>query len=162
MKVTVVMGSKSDLPKVTNMITRLQEYQVEVQVRVLSAHRAPALLRQCIEETNTDNTEVIIAVAGKAAHLPGVIASMTILPVIGVPIKGSALDGMDALLSIVQMPTGVPVASVAIDGGDNAALLALEMLALKYNPVREQLLAFRKKMEADVLTIDQEIQKSYQ
>ena len=116
MKVAIIMGSTSDLPKVEPAISILKNYGVEVNVRCLSAHRAHLGLSSFIKETETDGTEVIITAAGMAAALPGVVASQTVLPVIGVPIAGSNLDGMDALLSIVQMPSGIPVATVAING----------------------------------------------
>ncbi|MFV0394430.1 MAG: 5-(carboxyamino)imidazole ribonucleotide mutase [Coprobacillaceae bacterium] len=157
MKVAVVMGSKSDLPKLTEMITFLKSYDVEVDVRALSAHRAHDALSAFIAETKTNGTEVIIAAAGKAAHLPGVIAAMTTSPVIGIPIKASALDGMDALLSIVQMPAGIPVATVAIDGSMNAGILALEMMAIKHEDLKTKLEAYRKKMTEDNLKANLEV-----
>ena len=129
MKVAIIMGSTSDLPKVEPAISILKNYGVEVNVRCLSAHRAHLGLSSFIKETETDGTEVIITAAGMAAALPGVVASQTVLPVIGVPIAGSNLDGMDALLSIVQMPSGIPVATVAINGSKNAAYLALQIMA---------------------------------
>lgn len=161
MRVAVVMGSNSDLPKLVEMINFLKEYDVKVDVRALSAHRAHNALSSFIEETKTNGTEVIIAAAGKAAHLPGVIASMTTSPVIGVPIKGSALDGMDALLSIVQMPAGIPVATVAIDGSINAAILALEMMAIKHNQLKEKLEIYRKDMEASNLKANEEVMNQF-
>lgn len=157
MRVAVVMGSKSDLPKLIDMITFLKSYEVQVDVRALSAHRAHDALGEFIEETKTNGTEVIIAAAGKAAHLPGVIAAMTCSPVIGVPIKGSALDGMDALLSIVQMPAGIPVATVAIDGGLNAGILALEMMAIKHEVLKTKLEAYRQQMTKDSLQANLEV-----
>nr|WP_164124669.1 AIR carboxylase family protein [uncultured Sharpea sp.] len=116
MKAAVIMGSASDASKVEGCIQILKDFGVEVSVRALSAHRAHEALSQFVEECNNDGTEVIITAAGMAAALPGVVASQTVLPVIGVPIAGSNLDGMDALLSIVQMPSGIPVATVAING----------------------------------------------
>ena len=129
MKVAVVMGSKSDYPKVQEGIELLEKYGVEVIARALSAHRTPVQLAQFLNEIEGE-VDVIIGAAGKAAHLPGVIASQTLIPVIGLPIKSSTMDGLDSLLSIVQMPKGVPVATVAIDGGVNAALLAFELLKI--------------------------------
>ena len=129
MKVAIIMGSTSDLSKVEPAIEILKKYDVTTNVRCLSAHRAHEKLMEFVNETNNDGTEVIIAAAGMAAALPGVIASATILPVIGVPISGSTLDGMDALFSIVQMPPGIPVATVAINGSKNAAYLALQIMA---------------------------------
>ena len=123
MKIAVVMGSKSDLPKLESGIKFIKSYGIEVVVRILSAHRTPEELTRFLEEIK-DNTDVIIAAAGKAAHLPGVIAAQTLIPVVGLPIKSSTMDGMDSLLSIVQMPSGIPVATVTIDSGMNAALQA--------------------------------------
>ena len=143
MRVAIVMGSTSDLPKVEPAITILKEYGVEVDVRCLSAHRAHKGLSDFIAETNENGTEVIIAAAGMAAALPGVVASQTVLPVIGVPLSGSVLDGNDALLSIVQMPPGIPVATVAINGGKNAAYLALQIIGVNHKEVKEKLLAHR-------------------
>ena len=114
MKIAVVMGSKSDLPKLESGIKFIKSYGIEVVVRILSAHRTPEELTRFLEEIK-DNTDVIIAAAGKAAHLPGVIAAQTLIPVVGLPIKSSTMDGMDSLLSIVQMPSGIPVATVTID-----------------------------------------------
>ena len=127
MKVAVIMGSASDLGGLREMINFVKGFDVEVSVDALSAHRTHEELSSLIDQLNQDGTDVIIAAAGKAAHLPGVIAAKTIKPVIGVPVKASTLDGLDALLSIVQMPKGIPVATVAIDGGMNAGILALEM-----------------------------------
>jgi 5-(carboxyamino)imidazole ribonucleotide mutase len=161
MKVAVIMGSTSDLPKVEPAIDVLKSYGVEVAVRCLSAHRAHAGLSAFIEETNNDGTEVIIAAAGMAAALPGVIASQTVLPVIGVPISGSNLEGMDALLSIVQMPPGIPVATVAINGSKNAAYLALQIIALKHDSVKAKLISERQDMEKKAMAANDEVMKKY-
>lgn len=161
MKVAIVMGSVSDLPKLTDAIDFLKGFGVEVSVRALSAHRAHEALSEFLKETETDGTEVIIAAAGKAAHLPGVIASQTIKPVIGVPIKGSALDGMDALLSIVQMPAGIPVATVAIDGAKNAAILAVQMMAINHQELKEKLLNHRQQMTDEALKANEELVQRY-
>ena len=161
MRVAVVMGSKNDLPKLTDMIDLLKEFGVEVNVRALSAHRAHVALGEFIHDANNNGTEVVIAAAGKAAHLPGVIASMTSSPVIGIPIKGSALDGMDALLSIVQMPAGIPVATVAIDGSVNAGILAIQMMAIKHPDLKAKLEAYRAKMTADVIAANEEVVAQY-
>lgn len=161
MRVAVVMGSKSDLPKLEEMIIFLKSYDIAVDVRALSAHRAHQALRDFIEETKNNGTEVIIAAAGKAAHLPGVIASMTTTPVIGIPIKGSALDGMDALLSIVQMPAGIPVATVAIDGSMNAGILALQIIANKEKIIKEKIEAYRQQMTADNLKANEDVMLAY-
>ena len=131
MKIAVVMGSKSDLPKLESGIKFIKSYGIEVVVRILSAHRTPEELTRFLEEIK-DNTDVIIAAAGKAAHLPGVIAAQTLIPVVGLPIKSSTMDGMDSLLSIVQMPSGIPVATVTIDSGMNAALMAIQIASVKW------------------------------
>ena len=157
MKVAIIMGSTSDLPKVEPAISILKNYGVEVNVRCLSAHRAHLGLSSFIKETETDGTEVIITAAGMAAALPGVVASQTVLPVIGVPIAGSNLDGMDALLSIVQMP----VATVAINGSKNAAYLALQIMAIKHSEIKEGLLKERKQMEADAMKDNDEVIEKY-
>ena len=161
MKVAIIMGSTSDLPKVEPAISILKNYGVEVNVRCLSAHRAHLGLSSFIKETETDGTEVIIAAAGMAAALPGVVASQTVLPVIGVQIAGSNLDGMDALLSIVQMPSGIPVATVAINGSKNAAYLALQIMAIKHSEIKEGLLKERKQMEADAMKANDEVIEKY-
>ena len=161
MKVAIIMGSTSDLPKVEPAIQILNDYGVEVNVRCLSAHRAHLGLSAFIKETETDGTEVIITAAGMAAALPGVVASQTILPVIGVPISGSTLDGMDALLSIVQMPSGIPVATVAINGSKNAAYLALQIMAVQHESIRTQLLDYRKEMEISAMKAHDEVIEKY-
>lgn len=157
MKVAIIMGSTSDLAKVEPAVEILKSYGVSVNVRCLSAHRAHLGLSEFIKETETDGTEVIITAAGMAAALPGVVASQTVLPVIGVPISGATLDGMDALLSIVQMPSGIPVATVAINGSKNAAYLALQIMAIKHDSIKEQLLAYRKDMEAQAMRANDEM-----
>jgi len=153
MKIAVVMGSKSDLPKLEEGINLIKEFGVEVVVRVLSAHRTPVELVSFLDEIK-DDTDVIIAAAGKAAHLPGVVAAQTVIPVVGLPIKSSTIDGLDSLLSMVQMPGGIPVATVTIDSGLNAALMALHILGIKYPVIAEQLVAYRKKMADKVLADD--------
>jgi len=144
--VALLMGSKSDLKKVLPVEEALGKMGVKVITAALSAHRQPEKLREFVEDAPSRGVEVFIAAAGKAAHLPGVVASMTTLPVIGLPISSPDLGGMDALLSMVQMPRGVPVATVAIDGAENAALLACSILALKYGKVAEALKAYREEM----------------
>ena len=161
MKVAIIMGSTSDLSKVEPAIGILKDYGVEVNVRCLSAHRAHLGLSTFIKETETDGTEVIITAAGMAAALPGVVASQTVLPVIGVPISGATLDGMDALLSIVQMPSGIPVATVAINGSKNAAYLALQIMAIKHDKIKEKLLAYRKDMEKQAMSANEEVIAKY-
>ena len=155
------MGSTSDLPKLEPAIEILKSYDVAVDVRCLSAHRAHAGLSAFIDETKTNGTEVIIAAAGMAAALPGVVASQTVLPVIGVPISGSTLDGMDALLSIVQMPPGIPVATVAINGGKNAAYLALQIMAVKHEDIKNGLLKHRIEMEEAAMKTNEEVIQKY-
>lgn len=161
MKVAVIMGSTSDLSKVEPAVEVLKKYGVEVDVRCLSAHRAHAGLSAFIEETNQNGTEVIITAAGMAAALPGVVASQTVLPVIGVPLSGSVLDGTDALYSIVQMPSGIPVATVAINGSKNAAYLAIQIMAVKHPELREQLLKERRDMEAAAMKANEEVIAKY-
>ena len=161
MKAAVIMGSTSDLTKVEPAIELLKNYGVEVSVRCLSAHRAHAGLSEFIKEINEDGTEVIITAAGMAAALPGVVASQTIIPVIGVPISGSVLDGMDALMSIVQMPSGIPVATVAINGSKNAAYLALQIMAVKHEELKNALLDSRKDMEKAAMEANNEVMARY-
>ena len=157
MKIAVVMGSKSDLPKLESGIKFIKSYGIEVVVRILSAHRTPEELTRFLEKIK-DNTDVIIAAAGKAAHLPGVIAAQTLIPVVGLPIKSSTMDGMDSLLSIVQMPSGIPVATVTIDSGMNAALMAIQIASVKYPVLREKLAAYRKEMADKVLADDASVE----
>lgn len=156
MKIAVVMGSKSDYPKLEKGIELLEKFGIEVSARALSAHRTPNQLMNFLEKIEND-TDVIIAAAGKAAHLPGVIASHTLIPVIGLPIKSSTMDGLDSLLSIVQMPQGIPVATVTIDSGVNAALMAAQIMSIKYTEIKEQLKNYRKEMELKVLEDDQNL-----
>ena len=152
MKVAIIFGSRSDTDKMKNAALCLKEFGLEYKAFVLSAHRVPEHLEKTIKYIENQNFEVIIAGAGLAAHLPGVIASKTILPVIGVPISASVLDGMDALLSIVQMPKPITVATVGINNSYNAGMLAVEMLSLKYDSVRNKLIEYRKKMKEDFIS----------
>ena len=154
MRVAIIMGSTSDLPKVEPAVSILKNYGVEVDVRCLSAHTG---LSEFIEEANNNGTEVIIAAAGMAAALPGVVASQTVLPVIGVPLSGATLDGMDALLSIVQMPSGIPVATVAINGSKNAAYLALQIIGVNNEAVRLKLQDERRDMEKAAMKANEEV-----
>lgn len=156
MKVAVVMGSKSDYPKLEEGINFLRKYEVEVIVRVLSAHRTPRELEKFIKEIE-DEVDVIIAAAGKAAHLAGVIAANTLIPVVGLPIKSSTMDGLDSLLSMVQMPSGIPVATVTIDSGFNAVLMAMQIMSIKYPKLREDLRLYRKEMAEKVLNDDESL-----
>lgn len=161
MRVAIIMGSMSDFAKVEPAVSILQRYNVKVDVRCFSAHRSPVELKEFVEEASKNGTDVIIAAAGMAAALPGVIASMTITPVIGVPISGSNLEGMDALLSIVQMPPGIPVATVAINGSKNAAYLALQIIAVKNETVKNALLKEREEMKQKVLKANEELIAKY-
>ena len=159
-KVAVIMGSDSDLPVVEKAVSTLREYGVPALVHVFSAHRCPEEAAQFAKTARENGVGVIIACAGKAAHLAGAMAANTTLPVIGVPIK-SSLDGIDALLSTVQMPSGIPVATVAIDGAANAALLAIEMLALSDEGLAEKLAAARAEGREKVLRKNAEIEKRF-
>ena len=142
-KVGVIMGSDSDLPVVEKAIDKLKEYEVPFEVHVYSAHRTPEEARDFARTAQEKGFGAIIAAAGKAAHLAGALAANPTLPVIGIPVKSSTLDGLDALLSTVQMPTGIPVATVAIDGAANAALLAIQILAVSDEALAEKLRATR-------------------
>jgi len=151
MKVAVIMGSASDLEVMTPALTTLEQFGIPFDKRVLSAHRNPGPLAEYVGSLAGAGCEVIIAGAGGAAHLPGVIAALTTIPVIGVPVRSKALGGLDSLLSIVQMPSGIPVATMAIDGAKNAALFAVSILALKDHGLKEQLEQFRKDQSDKVL-----------
>ncbi|MCI8284974.1 MAG: 5-(carboxyamino)imidazole ribonucleotide mutase [Firmicutes bacterium] len=159
MKVGIVMGSKSDYPVVERAEKILTDFGVDFETRIISAHRTPRAAEKFASEAESSGIEVIIAAAGKAAHLGGVLAAFTPLPVIGLPVKSSTLDGLDSLLSIVQMPKGVPVATVAIDGAENAGLLAVQILSVKYSELRQAMKDYKLKMENDVLAIDAEFNK---
>lgn len=154
MKVAILMGSKSDYPLVEKTEKILDEFGVEYDTRIISAHRTPKIAEEFATNAEANGYEVIIAAAGKAAHLAGVLAGISPLPVIGLPIKASALDGLDALLAIVQMPKGVPVATVAIDGAENAALLAIQILSVKYDELRNKMKAYKKAMEEEIVRVD--------
>ena len=145
------MGSTSDWDVMSDAAATLAQFGVEFEKRVVSAHRTPDLLVEYAKTAKSRGLEVIIAGAGGAAHLPGMVASMTALPVIGVPVKSRALNGLDSLLAIVQMPGGVPVATVAINGAKNAALIAVSILALKDEALAARLEMFRAKQTEDVL-----------
>jgi 5-(carboxyamino)imidazole ribonucleotide mutase len=157
MKAAIIFGSQSDKAVMKKAADVLREFGVDFSAHVLSAHRVPELLGETLAKLESEGTEVIIAGAGLAAHLPGVIASLTLMPVIAVPISSGGLGGLDALLSIVQMPRPIPVATVGIDNGANAAYLACEMLALKYPALREKLAAFRVTMKKDFAQENKEI-----
>ena len=160
-KVGIVMGSVSDLPVVEKAIAVLQEYGIPVEVRVLSAHRCPNEARDFAASAREGGFSVLIAAAGMAAHLAGALAANTTLPVIGIPCKSSNLDGMDALLSTVMMPSGIPVATVAIDGAKNAALLAIQIMAVTDEALAEKLEAARREGAEAVLKADAELRARY-
>lgn len=158
-KVAVLMGSGSDLPKIQNCIDTLKALQIPVVVRIMSAHRTPEAVAQFAGRAAADGFGVIIAAAGAAAHLAGAVAANTMLPVIGIPVEGGAFKGMDALLSTVQMPGGIPVAAVGVGGGGatNAALLAAQMLAIEDDEVCRRLAADRQARREKVIAADREL-----
>lgn len=160
-KVAVIMGSASDLPVVEKAAAVLKEYEVPFEMHVYSAHRTPEQAAAFADNAREAGFGVIIAAAGKAAHLAGVMAAHSTLPVIGLPIKASELDGLDALLATVQMPSGVPVATVAINGAANAALLAIQMLAIEDVSLQEKLAAAKKTAAAAALEKDAEVTAKY-
>ena len=156
-KVGIIMGSDSDLPIVQKAVDTLKEFNVPYEVHIFSAHRTPAEAAAFASSAEKNGFGVLIAAAGMAAHLAGAIAAQTVLPVIGIPCKSTVLDGMDALLSTVQMPSGIPVATVAINGGSNAALLAVQILAVSDDALRTALAEKRKKDHDKVIKKDAEI-----
>ena len=160
-KIGIVMGSASDLPVVEKAVKVLQEYEVPFEVRVLSAHRCPDEARIFASTAREMGFGVLIGAAGMAAHLAGALAANSTLPVIGIPCKSSVLDGMDALLATVQMPSGIPVATVAIDGAKNAAILAMQILAVADEELSAKLDAAREQAKAEVLAKDEEINNKY-
>ena len=162
MKVALVMGSESDFPVVERGLKILKEFGVETVVRVISAHRTPDQAAAFGKKAADEGIGIIIAAAGKAAHLGGVLAAVTVVPVIGLPIKSSTLDGLDSLLSTVQMPKGIPVATVAIDGAENAALLAIEILALQDDQLKAKLIEYRAAMARAVEESNVRLQKHLQ
>lgn len=161
MKVAVIMGSDSDLPVVEKAFSVFREYGVPFEVRVLSAHRTPEEARSFARNARENGFGAVICAAGKAAHLAGAIAANTTLPVIGIPVKSSTLDGLDALLSTVQMPAGIPVATVAIDGAQNAALLAVQILAVSDKALADKLSSAREAAAKKVLAKDAELSAKY-
>lgn len=158
-KVAILMGSDSDLPIVKGAINILKEFSIPVEVHVFSAHRTPIQASDFATNAKVNGFGVIICAAGKAAHLAGVIAAHTTLPVIGIPIRSSVLDGMDALLSTVQMPKGIPVATVAIDGADNAGILAAQILGIEDIEINLKLEKMKADMVTEVLAKDEKLQK---
>ena len=151
------MGSDSDLPTMKSAVEILEEIGLETEVCILSAHRTPIEMMNFAREAESNNVKVIIAGAGGSAHLPGMIAALTIIPVIGVPVESKSLKGIDSLLSIVQMPAGVPVATVAINGSKNAGLLAAQIVALNDHEVNQKLKAFRENIHNEVRTKNQSL-----
>lgn len=158
-KVAIIMGSDSDLPVVKGAINQLKKFGIDYEAHVISAHRTPYEAEEFAKNAKKNGIKVIIAAAGKAAHLGGVIAAYTTLPVIALPIKSSTLDGLDSLLSMVQMPKGIPVATVAIDGADNAGILAAQMLALSDDELSKKLDKFKTDMAAEVNEKDKKLQE---
>ena len=157
--VGIAMGSDSDLPVMEDAADVLDDFDVSYEMRVLSAHRTPGVMKEYAEQAHERGVEVIIAGAGGAAHLPGMIAASTPLPVIGVPVKTSKLNGVDSLLSIVQMPGGVPVGSVAINAADNAALLALQILGTGNPDLRQKMLDYKEDLTEKVAEMDEGVRQ---
>ncbi len=157
-QVAIVMGSNSDLPVVKGAMEKLKKFGVDFEAHVISAHRTPYQAEEFAKKAKENGIKVIIAAAGKAAHLGGVIAAYTTLPVIALPIQTSLMGGLDSLLSMVQMPSGIPVATVAVNGADNAGILAVQMLALSDVALAEKLEQFKEDMAAEVLKKDQMLQ----
>lgn len=157
MKVSILMGSISDHKISDKVVQILGKFGVEYETKVISAHRTPYKAIEFAENAEGNGTEVIIAIAGKAAHLAGVLAGVSVLPVIGIPAKSSTMDGLDSLLSVVQMPKGVPVATVAIDGGENGGLLAVQMLSIKYPELREKFKEYKLELADEVEKMDAEL-----
>lgn len=162
MKAGIIMGSKSDYPVVQKAEAMLEKFGVEYETRIISAHRTPRQAEEFAANAEANGFGVIIAAAGKAAHLAGVLAATTPLPVIGIPMKSSTLDGLDSLLSVVQMPKGVPVATVAIDGAENAAILAVQILAAADPQLRQKVKDFKKQQEEDIVALDREFNSDKQ
>ncbi len=151
MKIAVIMGSTSDLDVMHQATKTLHEFGIEVEEHIVSAHRTPKYMYQFANEAKTNGFDIIIAGAGGSAHLPGMVAALTTIPVIGVPVKSKTLSGWDSLLSIVQMPKGIPVATVAINGAANAALLAISIIAISDQKVAKKLQAYRENQTKEVL-----------
>jgi len=153
------MGSKSDYPVVQKAEAMLDKFNVEYETRIISAHRTPKQAEEFAANAEANGFGCVIAAAGKAAHLAGVLAATTPLPVIGIPMKSSTMDGLDSLLSVVQMPKGVPVATVAIDGAENAAILAVQILAAADPALRQAIKDFKKQQEEDIVALDAAFQE---
>ncbi len=159
MKVGIIMGSDSDLPVMKEAAEVLEEFDVPYEISIVSAHRTPELMYEYAQTAEARGIEVIIAGAGGSAHLPGMTASLTTLPVIGVPVMTKSLKGLDSLFSIVQMPAGIPVATVAINNARNAGLLAVQILAIKYPELRDRLKSFRRELKERVLKKGEKLSK---
>lgn len=158
MKVAVVMGSKNDMSVVGKTLETLEKFGISFEARVISAHRSPEIAAEFAKTAEERGVEVIIAAAGKAAHLAGVMAGHAAIPVIGLPIRSSMMDGLDSLLSTVQMPDGIPVATVAVNGAANAAILAAQILAVKYESIRKALKDYKFEMQQKVIQVDEQLQ----
>ena len=158
-KAAILMGSDSDLPVLEPVFKRLKDFDIPYEAHVMSAHRTPARVCDFASNARSNGFGVIIAAAGKAAHLAGVAAAYSTLPVIGIPIKSSVLDGLDALLSTVQMPSGIPVAAVAIDGADNAGILAAQILSLEDDSIADKLSKMKADMAEQVICKDKRLQE---
>ena len=156
-QIGIIMGSDSDLPIMKKAVDVCTEFGVGCEVKILSAHRTPEQHAEYSRTASERGLKVIIAAAGMAAHLPGVTAAQTILPVIGVPMKGSSFEGMDSLLSIVQMPPGIPVATVAVDGAKNAAILAVQIIATGNEELQKKLVEYKKKMAVESIKKNEKI-----
>ena len=158
-KVALIMGSKSDLSVVKPAISVIKSFGVETEVRVISAHRTPEEAHDFAKSAKENGVEVIICAAGKAAHLGGVIAAYTTLPVIGLPVKTDMMGGLDSLLSIMQIPAGIPVATVGVNGGENAGLLALQILGIKYPEIAQKLTEYKQNMKNKINADDKALQQ---
>lgn len=157
-KVSIIMGSTSDLPVMEKAAALLNEFRIPFEINALSAHRTPAEVEAFASKARENGIQVIIAAAGMAAHLPGVIASMTTLPVIGVPIN-AGMEGLDALLAIVQMPPGIPVATVGVNGAQNAALLAVQIMATADVELQKKLAAYKENLKKKIVQANEELKK---
>jgi 5-(carboxyamino)imidazole ribonucleotide mutase len=157
--VLIILGSDSDLPVMEDCLKTLTKFDINYSVTVCSAHRTPDRAHKIAKSARKDGYECIIAAAGMAAHLPGVVAAFTTLPVIGVPIKGSVLDGMDAMLSMTQMPPGIPVATVAVNGATNSAVLAAQILSVKYKDIAKKMIEYKAELAAKVDAKDAALQE---
>lgn len=157
-KIALIMGSDSDFEVIKKGLKILEEFEVECDVQVISAHRNPEIIFDYAKSAEEKQIELFIAAAGKAAHLPGVIAGLTPLPVIGIPIQTSFQGGLDSLLSIVQMPSGVPVATVAVNGAENAGILAVQILSVKYPELREKMKKYKQELNDEVVEKNKKIQ----